>query len=429
VSEKPAEKLRSFVVGWLGFSWVNAAAVVLAFELLLALGFAAPVALPATLLFMLGSSVLVYMQTAQENSLMLLCFLGALVFGVRARQARPGRNLALSGAFAGAALLVKITNLAFLPALGLLCAAGELERRRAAGAQGRGPGAWVSAGVFVALRMGPPLLVALAADRAYHSFRFGDWLGTYAGEIARRYAALGGFPPGYPFDHDPLAGFLGPFVAPHKSILLFEPSLWLLIALLVFAPGAFGRATKQVLAAAALVLLLLALAFAGSRWWNGESAWGPRHHLVPVQVMCLLAFAQATRMLPELRPWLRGLVLANVALALLVQAVAIPKRVDIEVAQLAYGDPVRVLPLMRMRNLAHLALGDFEARGLHHGDPNLLAAATSSTAGSVFAFRLGPYLPAPARAALVVLWSLLASATAVALAALVLPALRGRRVR
>ena len=82
------EKIRQFLVAFITFAALNAVCIVLSFELLTLIEFSTAIAFPATALFMVGSSFLV-LQTEQENSLMYLCFVAALVFGLRAARTAP----------------------------------------------------------------------------------------------------------------------------------------------------------------------------------------------------------------------------------------------------------------------------------------------------------------------------------------------------
>src|SRR6185437_11826131 len=128
-------------------------------------------------------------------------------------------------------------------------------------------------------------------------------------------------------------------------------------------------------------------------WWNGSSrAWGPRHHLVPVELICLLAFAFALRAFGRFKPWLRTAVVLNIVLAVMVQGLALPMSAIIESRQLLLGDSLEILPLMRARNLFHEARGDFEQPSLTHNDPIIVDAAHDHV-DRILAFRLDDYLP------------------------------------
>jgi hypothetical protein len=118
----------------------------------------------------------------------------------------------------------------------------------------------------------------------------------------------------------------------------------------------------------ALSLLGLIAAFATTYFWTGgNGAWGPRHHLVPVELMCLIGFAFAFRDFFIFKPWARSLILMNLLIATLFQAITIPFSGRLENNQIVHGDPIRIPQLMRIRNLYHIAYGDFESAGLHYG--------------------------------------------------------------
>jgi len=168
-----------------------------------------------------------------------------------------------------------------------------------------------------------------------------------------------------------------------------------LIFAVIFFAFCFGKlssAQKLVVLGTAVAFLGILVAFAGTYWWNGSSrAWGPRHHLVPVELICLVAFAFALRELGRFKPWLRTLVALNIVLAVMVQGLALPMSPIIESRQLLLGDPVKVLPLMRARNLYHMARGDFDRPSLTHDDP-IIADAARDHVDRILAFRLADYL-------------------------------------
>ena len=105
-----------------------------------------------------------------------------------------------------------------------------------------------------------------------------------------------------------LTAFFGPIFSPEKSVFLFDP----ILLFLAIAVGMNWRRVKSlpmlVVVTGFVSFILLAAAFGRTYWWDGNSAWGPRHHLVPIEVMCTVAFALAVNWFGELRPWLKALV-------------------------------------------------------------------------------------------------------------------------
>lgn len=402
-------RLREFMVNLMTFSVITVLAVVLSYELLLLLGFGNPVAVAATMLLVTATSFLVYAQVSQENSLIYLCYVGALVFALRAGKGQWKRNVLAAGAFAGFGLLIRLPDVVYLvPVAALL-----LWLRIKAGAnpgsvKGMAGRVWQEA-PFLIVFFGLPVAAFLAIDRWYQFHRFGDVFGTFMKQCAEAFARVG-YPAGYPFGHDVITGFLGPFIAADKSVVLFDPFI---VFSLLFTLLCWRRVTAQqmlVIAGSAFAFVGLAAIYAGTYFWTGGPGdWGPRHHLVPIEVICLVGFAFAIRDFATFGVWTRLLVAANAIVAVLVQILALPLFAFTEFFQTLMGDPVRIVPLMRLRNLYHLALGSFEAAGLSYNAPVI----THFTTQDAFLFlfvRVGTAAPPAIGASIIALWVVLIAA-------------------
>lgn len=419
------EKVKNFVEAYPTFIVIDAVALVLSYELLLALGFANTVALPATILFMIGSTFLVYMQTAQETTPEFLCFVVVLILGLRAEQRQKRSYLLLAGAIAGFSILIRLTDVIYAFVAFLLFVYVKLDAADGGRRTRFGIGHVWSASWEVGLWFAPFLVAGLLLDRIYQFYRFGNFFGTYIGALADYIGKMGGFPPGFPFGYDRVAGFFGPIVTPEKSILLFDPILWFLVAFICFGWRSVPLLPKLVVGCGFLAFLLLCAAYSGFYWWDGDGAWGARHHVVPVELTCLVGFGLLVDRFASLQPRLRALVVANLLIAVACQLVAMPKTHNIEGAQVAAGDPLRVFPLMRVRNLFHIAAGDFHASGLDYGSDYILQEATLKSETRIFAFRLDP-LPPPLQNGIIALWMVTTLAATVGVGFVVLQGLRRR---
>jgi hypothetical protein len=130
-----------------------------------------------------------------------------------------------------------------------------------------------------------------------------------------------------------------------------------------------------------------------------------------VELICLVAFALAVSWFSSFRPWLKALVVVNIFLAIGCQVIALPKTEDLEVFQSQLGDTHRFPPLMRIRNLFHIAVGDFAEQGLDYGNPILSRMATVDTEDRIFVFRIGPYVSRTVQELLIALWAILLAVT------------------
>lgn len=211
------------------------------------------------------------------------------------------------------------------------------------------------------------------------------------------------------------------------SIFIFDPFLVFAGLFAVFRWRTINAPQRIVFLGSILVLLLLAAGLSVTYWWPGLSAWGPRHYLVPVQVVCLLGFAFALRDFAVGKPTVRAFVLANLALAIGVQLVALPLSAHVEYKQIADGDTLHVYPLMRIRNLFHIAKGDFERSGLAYGDPELVHAATEPSWEPIWALRFIVGRSAPEKALILLVWGSAVVTALVTWISTVVPALRRRR--
>ena len=359
---------QSFVVNLTTFSTISVLSLLLSFQLLLLLGFREQVALGATSLLLVATSFLPYIQVIQENLLIYFCFVGALVFVLRAPTANWRFSFVVAGILAGFSLLIKLTNVLYLPGLLVLALWLRLNRNDLTSPESKSS-IWivVRETAFVGVFLGLPILAFVGVDRYYQFYRFGEFLTTYAKQINECFESFG-YPSQYPFGYDFITGFTGPLFSPEKSIFLFDPFLVFLLVFVVTSWRRLMPVQALVLFCLALSLLGLTAAFATTYFWTGgNGAWGPRHHLVPVEVMCLVGFAFAFRYFFMFMPWVRWLILINVLIAIIFQVTSIPFSGRLENNQIVHGDPIRIPQLMRIRNLYHIAIGDFESAGLDYG--------------------------------------------------------------
>lgn len=346
--------LHDIVVNLVTFAPIAAIAVVLSFELLLLLGFATPAALGASTLLLVGTTFVLYVQDSAENSQLYALYVGALVALLAARKARLRRNLALAGACLGLAVLIKLPSLAYVVPLLVMAKAASDDAR---GGKGAVRLRLTRAGAGDLARFVGPIAIALLTDRAYQFYRFREVFSTYMKQCAEAFAATGAYPPGYPFGYPLLEGALGPILDPTRSIFLFDPLL--VVALVVIAARWRGlcASRKAVLASTLASFVLLALAFGSSWYWNGGiGSWGARHHLVPVEVAMLVGFALVIERFAQMSLARRIAIVAGGPVACVVQTSALAYPPILENLQAATGDPLRLVQLLRLRNLHIIAM-------------------------------------------------------------------------
>src|SRR5579883_3431905 len=238
--EQIVELLNAFLMQFA----ITSLILVLAYETLLSFGFTPFPSAAGALALLFGTTCLAYVQTAQENNLLLAHDLAAL-WAVRRSRQTGGAWPGLAGAYGGR---------------------------------------WKR---FLAAYL-PPVLAALAIDRWYQWMRFGEFFSTYISVFGRQ-ARPPGAPASFPFSYPFWQGFGGTFFSADKSILLFDPLLLLLIVLAAWRWRKLDRDVRSTLAAFSVLLLAYAAVYATYFDFGGDVAWGHRFVIVPVQLLALFA--------------------------------------------------------------------------------------------------------------------------------------------
>jgi hypothetical protein len=380
-SSEMVEKAHLLLVTLGTFPLLAAATAAFAVLLLQCLGASAREAGLAFLVVLFGTSLLPYIHVGQENLLTFLLVCGGLYHGVSGARARSGPRLLAAGALLGATLLVKVTNIALAGPL----VAGLIVLLRTDGSRLRQSGALIAA-------MAAGFCVMVLAERGYHWFRFGIASTTYAPLMQAAWTRFGGQPADYPFGFPRLSGALGPLVSARKSVFVFDP---LLVPLAAFVCAQWPRqphALRVLMIASALAFVALVAAFSGTYFWNGDSAWGPRHHLVPIHLFLLLSAAAALRALPSMGRGARRLAGVVLAAGIGVQAIELPRSFNLEVAQANVGIGPSVVPVARIANLWALGSGSFLDGNRYAGNEHIPPIALDRTAVPLLFIRVGPYL-------------------------------------
>jgi len=333
-------QVRELLIAFLMQAVLTSALLLLARALLAGFGFGPVAAAAGAISLLLATTCLVYVQCAQENELLLVLALTALVSIRRWETSGAAGWAALAGAAGGFAVLVRLPSLADAAVFAVLGLAAGGGRKR-----------------FLAAYL-VPVGLGVLADRWYHWVRFGEWFSTYAtmlGRQARMPGASVPFPFSYPFGK----GFLGAFDSPDKSILLFDPLLLLVGAMAVCRWRRLDRRMRAALVSFAGLLLLYNAFYARYFDFGGDVAWGHRFLTVPVQLLALFAVPLLMREGCALPPVWRRAAWAVVAVAVGLQVVSTTMVSAVEVTQRERGDSHGVL-WNRAENLAEAVTGRVE---------------------------------------------------------------------
>jgi hypothetical protein len=284
---------------------ITAATVFMLMMLCALLGAAPRGAVLVGLSFGLGSYAYPHALTFFSEPGTALCVLAAAYFAIRASRTGRRPDLLTSGAFAGAALLFRISAVLFLPVFGVWLLVAGIR-----GADGRTRdirrsvefGGWFTLGAL------GPIAVLLASN----AWRYGGALNFgYALDSARR---------PYPI----MRGVIGQWFSSGKSIFLYAP-----IAVIVVL-GLRRSLKKLPLEMSLLGAIVVAntLFFARFQFWSGDWAWGPRY--LQIVLPCLAAMAAP---LMDSRSWTRALVVASILGFLFSALPAVATRFTIEFYQ------------------------------------------------------------------------------------------------
>lgn len=311
-------QIIELAIAFLMQSFLTSSVLILGFEVLGTFGFSRWLSAAGALALLFATTLLQYVQSAQENLLLVALALLAFWSIRRFGQTPETRWALLTGAAAALAVLVRLTSVLETGVFGLYALTVARERRRFLGG-------------FLA-----PLIAALLIDRWYQYFRFGELFSTYMRDVERQFR-----PPGAPekflFSYPFLKGFLGELFSPDKSILFFDPLLLILFVLVVWNWRKLGRDLRLALGCLSILLVSYPAFYAKYYYWDGNIAWGDRFVLLPVEMLCLFAAPLLLASPRALTPALRRALWAVVALSVILQAASTVIAPNLEVMQRQAG--------------------------------------------------------------------------------------------
>ncbi|MBV8841229.1 MAG: hypothetical protein JO307_00335 [Bryobacterales bacterium] len=317
-----------------------------AYAVLLTFDFTERQSLAGAFALLFATMYLQYVQSAQENNLLLLLALAAL-YSIRRWQKADWRSAAgwhpapLWAAAAGAAcafaILVRLPSVLETAALfGFAVSTGKRWKQ-------------------FFLGFAPPVALGLIIDRWYQWHRFGSVFGTYMGVFGRQ-GRPAGAPLSYPFSYPFLKGFFGTLFSPDKSIFLFDPLLLVLLFVVIWRWPSVSRDLRIAIAWFAALLAAYIAVYAKYFDFGGDVAWGHRFVTLPVELLCL--FAVPLLLQSEYRlsraAWAAAWAVVFGSVALQAASTAIAPNLEVVQREAGYAHGVIV---NRAINLASLALG------------------------------------------------------------------------
>jgi hypothetical protein len=375
--------IRSIVVSISINILVNVLTALAAFRLLSLFGFLTRESIFGTLGLLCATTHLHYAQNMTENNYILLLTIAGFALQYRWLMTGSGRALFWGSAALGLNLLTRLTTALDILGVGCFLLFVSLFSRNEAISSVDTSGESTQASSAVARNVPdhrkfrtylctalPIYGVFFMLDRIYHYVRFGSWTNTYVTIFAREQRQMDPtLPVSFPFNgnwiHGINSGVIGPFLAPEKSIFLFDPMFLLTLLLTALL---WKRLTPPVRAflVATLVLLAFYIAFYASyNWWAGDFAWGDRYISSAVELTTLLAIPLLLRYRKVLGRTIWYFALTITAASVVIQCASLTFWLPLEIYQMdTFGHPTWVV-LLRFKNIAAFALGKREAWGLN----------------------------------------------------------------
>jgi hypothetical protein len=351
--------VRNIVVSYSTNILLSVLTALVGFRFLRGLKFTVSQAVAGVLALLFCTTHLHYTQNMMENDYILLLTLSGFVFQYEWLRTGNRRALLIGSAALGLNLLTRLTTGLDLLAVGcflLLASWFEMVRRRALWARG----------VSYLRTALPVYAVFLLIDRLYQWYRFGSFTNTYLHFFAVERRQLDpSLPANYPFETPFHLGFLGPLIAPEKSIFLFDPLLVLTALVAVLAWRRFSGEIRAYLMAGFLLLLAYISFYARYTVWSGDFAWGDRYVSTTAELIAFISVPLLLRHRADLGRFVWGIGVALIAVSAVIQLGSLAFWVPLEIYQMeTFGHPTLVIAL-RFKNIAAFAMGKVDAWGLN----------------------------------------------------------------
>jgi hypothetical protein len=380
--EDPA--IRSVVVSVSTNVLINVLTALAAFRLLSLFCLSTKESVAGTLGLLCATTHLHYAQNMTENNYILLLTLTGFALQYKWLTTGDRHALRWGSAALGLNLLTRLTTA--LDIVGVVCflllaaffARNEhspLMRRPSEAADRLAPGT-VRAYLLNAL---PIYFLFFLIDRVYQYVRFGSWTNTYVDVFAQEQRQMNPtLPASFPFNgtwvHGGIhSGLLGPFLAPEKSVFLFDPMFPLMLLLTALLWKRLPPMIRAFLSATFVLLALYIVFYARYYWWAGDFAWGDRYISSAVELATLLTLPLLLRYRQALGRTVWRLAVIITAASVAIQCASLAFWLPLEIYQVdTLGYPTFVV-FLRFKNIAAFALGRREAWGLNtpsmFGDP------------------------------------------------------------
>jgi hypothetical protein len=309
---------RRLAVNLLIFVPLNVAVVVSCFWLLRLFDFPERVAGIASLVWLLGTTVLHYAQINQQNNQVLLFTTLGYATAIASVRYRQHRFVMLSGLALGAAVLVRLTSAihALTVLLFLLGCLAYQKRDKLQILQA--VGVWIAG-----------FLPLVLLGRVFDYLRFGTFWTTGASLGIKQlytdpiFTGLPELPANYPLINPPQVGILGVLFSPAKSIFIYDPLLLPCLILGIVAWKKLSPYIQGYLITAMLNLSLFIALTSRLDFWHGDVAWGARYHVTSVHLLLIPLIPLFIQEIMGRKGLIRGILGGIVGLVIMVQVASV----------------------------------------------------------------------------------------------------------
>lgn len=344
--------LRRLIVNFLIFIPLNVVTIIACYFLLKLFDFEEKIASLASIIWLIGTTILHYSQAnAQNNQLLLFVTIGYAT-GLACVLKNNLRFAFLSGLALGATVLIRFTSvihvfnvLIFILACTFYKNRNPLEAIRVVG---------ITLGGF-----SPIFLIG----RIFDYSRFGSFLATAGGVSMKQintdpiFNGLPTLPPNYPFINPPYIGILGVLFSPAKSIFIYDPLLLPCLVLGIIFWKRFSPYIKLYLLTTVFDLCLHIVLTSRLDFWHGDAGWAARYHLTSVHLILIPLVAVFIQYLFFGKRLIQWLLSGIIVISIMVQMSSVVLKSSTEVGAIYFAKPENFLQFRlgnRINNLACL---------------------------------------------------------------------------
>lgn len=306
--------LREFAVSFLVVIPLNVLVVISCYWLLRLFDFQEKIAASASLIWLLGTTVLHYAQTFQQNNPVLLCVILGYACALAYIKTNKVLYVFLSGLAIGAAIIIRSTTIIYaLTVFGFLISCLIYKNFK------------LNQIFKTAILWNFGLFPFFFMSRLFNYLRFGDFWTTGTSLLMEQirngaiFSGLPEFPPNYPLIHPPYVGILGVLFSPAKSIFIYDPFL---LPCLVLGIILFNKLTPYIriyFISSIFALVFHIILTSKLDFWHGDGSWAARYHVTSVQLLLLPLIALLVLEMLSVNRLKRWLISGLVVLSILVQ--------------------------------------------------------------------------------------------------------------